>query len=81
MYGVNRENYYLWAKKNGYGVIEENAEMTFKGLDSKKELFGVAYCPCIAPFAHSKDMICPCKPCKQKASQINQCHCGLFKWE
>ena len=77
---INRDRYRQWAIRYGFGVIEENAEVTFDGLDMKKASFGVAYCPCISPMAHSNEMICPCVPTKNRQG-IGECHCGLFKWE
>lgn len=78
---IIRDNYRNWAIKNGYGVIEENSEMIFDGLDAKKEAFGIAYCPCVTTLCHNKSYICPCIDVKLKVSPFGECTCRLFKWE
>lgn len=78
---INRDNYRQWAKKYGYGIIEENAESIFEGLEMKKEQFSVAYCPCVPPYMHKPELICPCEQVKSKSGDLGICHCGLFRWE
>jgi ferredoxin-thioredoxin reductase catalytic subunit len=77
---INRENYRLWAEKNGFKIVEENSEDIFNGLDMKREQFGVAYCPCITPLAHAPETVCPCFICKLIKSG-EKCYCGLFTKE
>lgn len=46
-----------------------------KGIEVKKQRFGAGYCPCVAPFAHNGDTICPCREYRE----TGVCHCGLYK--
>lgn len=78
---INREKYIEWAKKNGMGINKEMSEMVLEGLEMKKKQFEIAYCPCVTPYGHEKDTVCPCKEWREGYKTLGKCHCGIFIYE
>jgi ferredoxin-thioredoxin reductase catalytic subunit len=66
-----------YAQKVGAKINKEMEEMVLDGLEQKKQLFGIRYCPCLTVDAHSMDTVCPCKEFREE----NTCRCGLFEKE
>jgi ferredoxin-thioredoxin reductase catalytic subunit len=62
------------AKKYG-AQVNPDAEVrdsTLEGLERKKKLFKVRYCPCFID--NTLERVCPCRPMREQ----QDCHCGLF---
>jgi ferredoxin-thioredoxin reductase catalytic subunit len=54
---------------------KEHVERIKKGIERKREKFGVGYCPCVTPSAHCDDTICPCREYRV----TGYCHCAMYK--
>lgn len=64
--------YHLYAEKHGFLVNNEIEDVIHEGLERKKQLFGVRYCPC--KLVNAIENVCPCVEFRTEGF----CHCGLF---
>ena len=79
---INVEKLVSYMKSKGFSVTDNDLIFAgvIKGLNQKKEDYGVAYCPCVTEKKHDKDHVCPCLPCRNKEGEERMCLCMLFKW-